>query len=183
MPGSSLGDWEAEQKKIHDAIAMNAGKTTFRMDSVCPPGLEEHLIEAGVIGFPKWFCYFVNTLPLPLAPVFPRGTYSAPGHYFDWDFSSLERKICGKLFARVYRDVFKYVYKKASTGEIMWDSMDAIASYYLGTGKLHTTPANYTAADADRAEHVAQTLMSISTQRELFEGKEEGVYGSASSVN
>jgi len=173
LPGSSLGDWEAEQKKIHDAIAMNAGKTTFRMDSVCPPGLEEHLIEAGVIGFPKWFCYFVNTLPLPLAPVIPRGTYSAPGHYFDWDFSSLERKICGKLFARVYRDVFKYVYKKASTGEIMWDSMDAIASYYLGTGKLHTTPANYTAADADRAEHMEQTLMAITTQRTLFEAKED----------
>jgi len=181
LPAGNLGDWEQEQQKIYDAIAL-AGETSFAFNSVCPPGFDQQLRDIGVT-VPSWACSFTNTLILPLAPVIPRVTYSAPGHYFDWDFNNLERKICGKLFARVYRDVFKYVYKKASTGEIMWDSMDAIASYYLGTGKLHTTPANYTAADADRAEHVAQTLMSISTQRELFEGKEEGVYGSASSVN
>lgn len=181
LPGGNLHGWEEEQKKVYDAIALD-GETSFTFSSVCPPAFEKQLNDIGII-FPSWTCPFTNTLVLPLAPVIPRDTFSAPGHYFDWDFSNLERKLCGRLFARVYRDVFMYVYRRASTGEIMWDSMDAIAAYYMGVGALMTNPANYTATDADRAEQAAQTLMSTSTQRALYEAREKGTYESADSVN
>ena len=179
---TTLLDLEAEQKKIHDEIAVSAGKTSFRMNSIIPPGLEEQLNKAGVI-FPRWNCYFVNSLPLPLSPVIPQEIYAAPGHYFDWDFSEMERKVCGRLFARHYQDVFKYVYKKASTGTIMWDSMDAIEAYYRGAANLLISPSNYVAADAARAEQLQQTIRALSTQKALFEAQETGSYPAADSVN
>ena len=179
---TTLPNLEAEQKKIHDEIAINAGKTTFRMNSIVPPGLEEQLNKAGVI-FPRWNCYFVNSLPLPLLPVIPRETYAAPGHYFDWDFSDMERKVCGRLFGRHYENVWRYVYKRALTGTIMWDSMDAIEAYYRGAGNLLLNPSAYVAADAARAEHLQETIRSLNAQKALFEAQETGSYPAADPLN
>jgi hypothetical protein len=161
---------EQEQKIIHDAIR-RAGKTTFKMKSICPPGLDGYLKKVGVT-FPSWYCYFINSIMLALSPVIPRGSYSAEGHYFDWDFENMEYKLCGRLFARFYANVFRYVYRDVVTGTAMWDSMDAIAAYLRVAGSTMVNPMNYIAADASRADQLQENIRAFTTQENLFTVKE-----------
>jgi len=144
---------EAEQKKIHDEIAIVAGNTTFTLTSVAPPGLEDVLNEIG-LSFPTWSCNFINTLVRPLSPVLERELYSPCGHSFDRDFEHAHLEYaCGRHgypFYRASEIVYDYVFRHYC-GDYEQDMIDAIVAYYRGVGNLLINPFLFTRADAARA--------------------------------
>jgi len=170
LSGNDLYEWEAEQKEIHDDV-VDSGDISFQMTAVCPPGLKEYLIKAGVV-FQPWSCAFVNTAVMKLSAVMPRQPFSAEGHYFDWDFSRLKRQICGRLFARFWADTFEYVYRKAATGERMWDSMDAIVAYLYGAGAYLVNPLNFLANEMSISDRLSENIKALTVQQVLFESQQ-----------
>ena len=159
LPTNDLYVWEAEQKKIHDDV-VDSGDISFQMRAVCLPGLEEYLNKTGSV-FQPWSCAFVNTAVMKLSPVILREPFNAKGHYFDWDFSRLEKKMCGRLFSRFYADVFIYVYRSAATDIAMWDDMDVLVTYAYGAGSFLVNPMNYLAAEMSKGDELQQNLRSL----------------------
>ena len=128
-----LGKAEAEQQKIHNAIA-GKGNTTFKMTSTTTPGLQEYLDKAGV-GFPKWPCEFKNSLVLLLKHVTPRATFSPCGHEYIQDWSRAEKKKCGGFPMTVGRfdaDIFEYAWRNACSTAGGIGADDAFSAYAWG---------------------------------------------------
>jgi len=164
-----LRNAEQEQKKIHDAIAMNSGKTTFKMQSICPPGLQEFLNKAFII-FPSWSCYFTNNLVLSLAPVIPRETYSPGGHLFVYDDSETRRiPNCGKyghIFWRSPEDVFVYAYARVTPGGVYTVQIDALTAWERSViGRIIIDPMEFLGMEMNRSEYYQQSLRAISSQQ------------------
>lgn len=160
---------EQEQKKIHDAVAIHSGGTTFSMRSICPPGLQEYLNKAGTI-FPSWPCYFVNSLVLPLAQVIPREMYSPGGHLFVYDDSETQRiPNCGKygrIFWRSTEDVFEYAYARVVPGGVYTKQIDALDAWeHSIIGRAAIDPMSYLGAGMSRTEYYEQSIRSINSQQ------------------
>ena len=154
-PGVNIYDWEAEQKKIHDAIAIQSGYTYFSMKSTIPPGMQRLLDEVGVI-FPSWTCSFTNTLVRPLAEVKPYETYSPCGHFFFHNTKYMTHRYdCGRhgfVFGRVEADVFDYSYIHACSDSFEWDQMDVLTAFRMRVGRLLNSFLNPVIAGSYREE-------------------------------
>ena len=170
LPGSDLYTWEAEQKKIYDAV-VDSGAVSFQMTAVCPPGLQTYLDLSGST-FQPWSCAFVNTALMKLSPVIPRAKFNADGHRFDWDFSNIGKAtLCGGLFSHFYRyDVFEYVYRRAAEPDSMlWDSMDALVAYSRGIGSFIVHPLKYLSNLMNKTDEYQNNVRSLSVQYALFD--------------
>ncbi len=132
--------WEAEQKKIHDEIAINSGSPTFVMTSTMPPGIEDYLEKAGLI-FPSWICVFTNSLVSPLAPIKAYGSYSPTGHLNTWDLTNMRREyLCGVLFVRFAADIIDYILVHQGTGDEVLGALDPLVAYSRGIAGVMINP-------------------------------------------
>ena len=168
VAGRNVYDYEATQKGVHDNIAIGAGSVVMGMEGVLPPDLKKRLDELG-IRIPHWearFCYFLNSIVLPLASVLPKDAYSPCGHEFFHDASTINAgstAMCGRLFARIPRnDVFEYGYRNPCIQtSAQWHQIDAVHAYYgklISLGAYTLNPLAIKQADAIR-----QSKMDYST--------------------
>lgn len=148
LSGSTLSNWEKEQKKIYDEIAINGGDTSISFISVIPPGMEEKLNEVNV-SFPySWTCTFDNTVILPLEELIWYDPYSPCGQEFYWDLSGLhwEYACAGSQFGgrkRVSAEVWEYKFHSVC-GDIDVGTYDAINVYMHGITDLLSNLFGYT---------------------------------------
>jgi hypothetical protein len=162
LPGSSVYQWEGEQKKIHDEIAINSGKNSMVMKGVLPPSLEERLSEMGV-SLSNWksmSCDFNSTIVRPLASMLQHTPYSPCGHafYHDLDTVDLDKvERCG--FGDWRYDVFDYSWANACTGTmagIQLDVLDvyakAIGGILFGNNLLEGKSASYALKEGDKSQ-------------------------------
>ena len=157
---------EAEQKKIHDEIAINKGNTAFTLTSVTPPGLEDFLNEME-LSFPTWSCSFTNTLVRPLSPILERGLYSPCGHSFDRDMENAHLEYnCGKHgtpFHRSTEVVYDYVFRHYCS-DYEQEMVDVLVAYYRGIGNLLINPFVFIQADAARASRFSSHYRTYRAQ-------------------
>lgn len=149
--GTSIYGWEAEQQKIHDAIAVDEGTVSFSLQSFIHPSIESQLNEVGV-SVPSWSCTFSNSIVRPLSPITPRSSYSPCGHVFDQDISGVHREFAcakfGSIFGRWTKDVFEYVFRSACTGYTSGGTIDAITAYTHGVGAVLVDPFSFLTPNA-----------------------------------
>jgi hypothetical protein len=153
-----LDRWEARQKEIHDAIALE-GSTLISMKSAILPGLAEYLATKKMyFTQPSWNCAFTNDLVRSLLAVEEKASYSPCGHFFEHDFENMHMEYAcgarGAIFARIVADVFEYVWKHACSGNVEWTSMDALTAYFRGIGNIMINPFIFIAAAINRRDEV-----------------------------
>jgi len=139
LPGNSVYLWEMEQKKIHDEIAINSGKTSTTMRGVLPPSLEDKLLEVGV-SLSNWksmTCSFNSTIVRPLASMLQPNPYSPCGHAFYHDLTTMNLdkvERCG--FGAWRYDVFDYSWANACTGTMAGIQLDVLDVYAKAIGGI-----------------------------------------------
>lgn len=153
-----LDRWEARQKEIHDAIALE-GSTLISMKSAILPGLAEYLATKKMyFTQPSWNCAFTNDLVRSLLAVEEKASYSPCGHFFEHDFENMHMEYsCGAhgyIFARIVADVFDYVWKHACGTDVSWTSIDALTAYFRGIGNIMINPFIFIAAAINRRDEV-----------------------------
>lgn len=157
VPGS-LYDWEGEQKKIHDAIAIDTGSTEMTFKSCVPPNLSYLLGKAGC-KFPSWTCDFVNTLILPLAAVNVASPYSAAGHIHAPDFQHSWRTICIHDLSLTWRyGYFRY----GAPGTALW-SFDVLLHGCTQYWILTMAMADWGTPVTDRVRQAGQRFTQMFT--------------------
>jgi hypothetical protein len=150
LPGSTLSNWEKEQKDIYDTIAINSGNTSIDFISTVPPGMEEKLNEANV-SFPySWTCTFDNTVILPLTEVKWYDPYGPCGQEFYWDLSNLhwQHRCAGSQFGAFSvgsKEVWKYKFHSTCTvsGALDVGTYGAITVYIHSIADLLNSFLNY----------------------------------------
>jgi hypothetical protein len=147
LPGSTLSNWEKEQKKICDTISINSGNTSINFISAAPPGMEKKLNEANV-SFPySWTCTFDNTVILPLTEVKWYNPYSPCGQEFYWDFSNLhwQHRCAGStsgMFSIGSRELWEYKFHSVC-GDLDVGTYDAVSVYIHSIADLLNSFLNY----------------------------------------
>jgi hypothetical protein len=165
LPGAALSEWEKEQKKIHDTIAINSGETSISFISTAPPGMEEKLNEANV-AFPySWTCTFDNTVILPLTEVKWYNPYSPCGQEFYWDFSNLhwQHRCAGSTsgpFTVGSRELWKYKFHSVC-GDIDVGTFGAITVYVHGVAQLLTNTMTYLSTEHATRDIVQGKIASV----------------------
>ncbi len=135
IPGGNVYDWEAEQKKVHDATAISQGNTTIVLKGSLPPDLKRRLSELN-IKVPDWegrSCNFLSTIVRPLASMLVKDTYSPCGHEFFHDADTLnldEVERCG--YGQWRYDVFDYAWRNFCTGSQYGTQLDVLDVYAKG---------------------------------------------------
>ncbi|MFA5408865.1 MAG: hypothetical protein WC343_08875, partial [Bacilli bacterium] len=130
VPFSDVLLMEAEQKRIHDDIAIREGSTIIDFKGADLSALPSMWKDLG-ISLPSWTCRFENSLVRPLTEIIPRKPYAPYGHKFDWDFAGVTKTSpCAP--GRISADVYEYIFINAYTGSVLGTSVDAIVAYYGG---------------------------------------------------
>jgi len=159
----NLYKWEAKQKEIHDAVAVDSGNTDFVLTANAPPAMEDRLNEIGM-SFPRWTCSFSNTMVRPLKAVVQYSTYSPCGHLFSWDFEHMYRFYAcgghGRLYGRSVQDVFDYKYSRVCGPGGVSHSVDALEAYYNGIARTLVNPFEYVQGDLLWRQEVQQRIAS-----------------------
>jgi hypothetical protein len=168
-PGD-VWEYEAEQKKIHDEIAL-AGSQSMSLRAIYPPDFEQYASYKGIPLPPAmWDCSMTASYVLPLDVVIPRAKYSPGGHYFIQDFENIEvRNACGRhgrVFWRSTENVFEYIYVHNCTDEAAcgtpqsFGTIDALTAYARGVGNLLINPLIYLRADMSRQSWIENQMLA-----------------------
>ena len=145
LEGSDLHEWEAEQKNIHDEIALKSGSTYITLSSVTPPNMR-YLLEKAKAVFPSWSCVLNNTLVSPLMLPFKGSSFSPCGHQYIWGFHNMTRQVCGAPIRRygwMRYDTFEYYFRHVCGDGPGRPNDWVVVAYYTSFAHLLIGDADY----------------------------------------
>lgn len=166
LESSELAEWEMEQKKIHDEVAIKSGSTIIVLRSFPPPNMQ-YLFKKANVNFPSWNCNLINTLVAPLLPVYAAAPYSPCGHNFIRDMKAVRYSMCamwGRIYGRTYQDNWDVGFKFYCGGdeEMVWH-VDVLKN----ASSLHVLNNAFNARykEWDRADEVNKRLRAAAINR------------------